>query len=203
MLLEFGESDLNCAIGTVIAISMTQTVQTRRAGFLTILLLGLSLAMADPMARAQQISITGPPPQLHLAVGTLGTTVDTVTFIVPANSVGSGTSIAGSQTVFIQVATRRSGSTGGPTTVLLLANSSTPLTNGSNTIPMTEISWTSANGIIPSGAFNGTASQQLFSFFAPNGTTRQEDTHTFSYANTSIHPAGTYTTTVTYTAVAL
>lgn len=159
--------------------------------------------MAIPLAQAQQISITGPPPQLHLAVGTLGTTVDTVTFNVPASSVGLGTSIAGSQTVFIQVATRRGGGSGGPTTVLLIVDSSRPLTSGSSSIPMTEISWTSANGIIPSGSFNGTATQQIFSFFAPNGTTRQEDTHSFSYANTSIHPSGTYITTVTYTAVAL
>jgi hypothetical protein len=170
---------------------------------LTISLLALGIAIAIPLAQAQQISITGPPPQLQLAVGALGTTVDTVTFTVPPNSVGSGTSVVGSQTVLIQVAARRSGSSGGPTTVLLIANSSRPLTSGANTIPMTEISWTSANGIIPPGTFNGTATQQLFSFFAPNGTTRQEDTHTFFYANTSIHPAGTYTTTVTYTAVAL
>jgi hypothetical protein len=170
---------------------------------LTISLLALGIAIAIPLTRAQQISITGPPPQLALAVGALGTTVDTVTFTVPANSVGNGTSVAGSQTVLVQVAARRSAGTGGPTTVLLLANSSRPLTSGSNAIPMTEISWASTNGIIPSGTFNGTATQQLFSFFAPNGTTRQEDTHTFFYANTSVHPVGTYTTTVVYTAVAL
>jgi len=163
----------------------------------------LAGAIVIPLAQAQQITITGPPPQLHLAVGTLGTAVDTVTFTLPANLVGNGTSIAGSQTVLIQVAARRTAGTGGPTTVLLLANSATPLTSGANTIPMTEISWTSANGIIPAGTFNGTATQQLFSFFAPNGTTRQEDTHTFFYANTRVYPAGTYTSRVTYTAVAL
>jgi hypothetical protein len=182
---------------------MAQTGQTPRARPLTTPLFALALLVATPLTHAQQISITGPPPQLHLAVGTLGATVDIVTFTVPANSVGSGMSIAGSQTVLIQVASRRSGGAGGPTTVLLIADSSRPLTSGANSIPMTEISWTSANGIIPSGSFNGTATQQLFSFFAPNGTTSEEDTHTFSYANTSVHPAGTYTTTVTYTAIAL
>lgn len=170
---------------------------------LTISLLALVAAIAIPLAHASHISITGPPPQLHLAVGTLGTTVDTVTFTVPGNLVGSGTSIAGSQTVLIEVAARRSGGTGGPTTVLLIANSSRPLTSGTNSIPMTQVSWTSANGIIPAGTFNGTAAQQIFSFFAPSGTTRQEDTHSFFYANTNVHPAGTYTATVTYTAVAL
>lgn len=170
---------------------------------ITISFLALGVAIAIPLAQASHISITGPPPQLHLAVGTLGATVDTVTFTVPANVVGSGTPIAGSQTVLIEVAARRSGGSGGPTTVLLIANSSRPLTSGTSSIPMTQISWTSTNGIIPSGTFNGTATQQIFSFFAPNGTTRQEDTHTFIYANTGIYPAGTYTTTVTYTAVAL
>lgn len=195
--------DLNCSIWPVIAISMIRAVQAPHLRALTIVVLALALAVGIPLAQAQQISITGPPPQLHLAVGTLGATADTVTFTVPASSVGIGTSIAGSQTVFIQVATRRSGGTGGPTTVLLIADSSRPLTSGTNSIPMTEISWASANGIIPSGSFNGTATQQIFSFFAPNGTTRQEDTHTFSYANTTVQPSGTYATTVTYTAIAL
>ncbi len=172
--------------------------------FLRLLIISLiALGLGIPLAQASHISITGPPPQLHLAVGALGATVDTVTFTVPANLVGTGTSIAGSQAVLIEVAARRSAGSGGPTTVLLLANSSTPLTSGTNTIPMTEISWTSGSGIIPAGTFNGTATQQLFSFFAPNGTTRQEDTHIFHYANSSVYPAGTYTTTVTYTAVAL
>lgn len=170
---------------------------------LTIALLVLAAAISAPPAPASHISITGPPPQLHLAVGTLGPTVDTVTFTVPVDQVGSGTAVSGSQTVLIEVATRRSGATGGPTTVLLVANSSTPLRSGANTIPMTEVSWTSTNGIIPSGTFNGTTTQQVFSFFAPNGNFRQEDTHIFSYANTGIYPAGTYTGTVTYTAIAL
>jgi hypothetical protein len=182
---------------------MIRTVLGPHVRSLAIVVLVFALAVGMPLAQAQQISITGPPPQLHLAVGTLGTTVDTVTFTVPANLVGSGASVAGNQTVLIQVATRRSGGAGGPTTVLLVADSSRPLMSGANRIPMTEVSWTSANGIIPAGSFNGTATQQLFSFFAPNGTTSEEDTHTFFYANTSIYPAGTYTTTVTYTAVAL
>jgi hypothetical protein len=182
---------------------MVRALQAPHLKSLTIILFAFALAVAIPLTQAQQISITGPPPQLHLAVGTSGATVDTVTFTVPANSVGSGTSIAGSQTVLIQVASRRSGGAGGPTTVLLVADSSRPLMSGTNSIPMTEISWTSANGIIPSGSFNGTTTQQLFSFFAPNGTTSQEDTLTFFYVNTTVHPAGTYTTTVTYTAIAL
>ncbi len=166
------------------------------------MLLALAGAMPGPLVEATHITIAGPPPQLHLAVGSLGTTIDTVTFNVPADSIG--TPVTGSQPIVIEVAVRRGGGPGGgATTVFLLANSSTPLTNGPFSIPMTEISWTSAGGVIPSGAFTGSASQLLLTFLGPSGTTRQEDTLTFSYANTTLMPAGTYTGTVVYTAFVL
>lgn len=167
------------------------------------LLVAMGLALAWHLALASHISITGPPPQLHLAVGSLGTTVDTVTFNVPPGSQGSGVPVAGDQPVVIEVAARRGGGPGGgATTVFLTVDSSTPLTNGSQTIPMSEISWTTTGVIFP-GTFNGTAFQLLLLFFAPNGTTSQEDTLTFSYANTSFPVAGAYTGTVVYTATAL
>lgn len=168
------------------------------------MLFAFNVLLAVSFVQASHIQINGPPPQLHLAVGTLGATVDTVVFSVPAASAGSGVPIAGNQSVLIEVATRRGGGPGGgPTTVTLTVNSSSPLTSGPATIPMTDISWTSSAGVIPSAAFNGTANQLLLSFSAPNGTTRQEDTHTFFYANTAIYSAGTYTGTVVYTATAL
>jgi hypothetical protein len=162
------------------------------------------VALGWQLVEASHITINGPPPQLHLAVGSLGTTVDTVAFNVPSGSEGSGVPIAGDQPIVIEVATRRGGgSGGGPTNVLLTVNSSAPLTSGPNTIPLTEISWTSANGIISSGNFNGTSNQLLLGFFAPNGTTRREDTLSFFYANSTVPVAGTYSGTVIYTATAL
>lgn len=165
-------------------------------------LFAISLILVWRLALASHISITGPPPQLHLAVGSLGTTVDTVTFNVPAGSEGTGVSVSGDQTIVIEVAVRRSGGAGGPANVVLSVNSPASLSNGSQNIPMTEISWTSASGIIPPGVFTP-PSQSILSFAAPNGNTSVEDTLTFSYANTSIPVAGVYTGTVVYTATAL
>lgn len=162
------------------------------------LILMAGLVILIGYAQASHISITGPPPQLHLAVGTLGGTVDTVSFAVPPGSEGSGVPVTGSAPVLIEVATRRGGGAGG-TIAFLLANSSNPLTNGPFTIPMTEISWT-AVGQIGAGTYNGTTNQLLLIFWAGNGIRRREATHTFSYANTTTPVGGTYTGTVTYTA---
>ena len=170
-----------------------------KKAFRLALMVGVMVLMG--YAQASHISVTGPPSQLHLAVGTLGATVDTVGFVVPSGSEGSGVPIAGSQTLLIEVATRRGGFSFALT--MLVADSTNPLTNGGFTIPMTEISWTAAGGVIPSNTFNGTNNQLLMFFFATNGINRREDTHTFSYANTTTPVGGTYTSTVTYTAIIL
>ena len=164
----------------------------------SLIVVGAVLALS--LAQASHISVSGPPPQLHLGVGTLGGAVDTVTFTVPANAVGDGTEIAGSQTVLIEVAVKRSGGTGGPGSVVLTVDSSAPLASGPDTIPWDEIRWDSADGVIPAGSFD-TLPKTLLSFTAPNGTTRREDTHTFFFKNTSVPMAGIYNGTMIYTAM--
>jgi len=76
---------------------------------------------------------------------------------------------------------------------------STPLTNAAgNTIPFSEIGWTSGgNGgqPFPSGTFTGGV-QSLGAFPA---NTWRESCHRFSYLNSSIVAAGTYNGRVTYT----
>lgn len=78
------------------------------------------------------------------------------------------------------------------------------LTNGSETIPFTEISWTSTsigNGgaaDIPAGTFNG--GNLFLRTIASN--TFVENCHTFSYANTNFVAAGIYAGRATYTLVA-
>ena len=78
------------------------------------------------------------------------------------------------------------------------------LSNGSETIPFTEISWTSTsigNGgaaDIPAGTFNG--GYLFLRTIASN--TFVENCHTFSYANTNFVAAGIYTGRATYTLVA-
>ncbi len=162
----------------------------------SLIVVGAVLALS--LAQASHISLSGPPPQLHLGVGTLGGAVDTVTFTVPANAVGDGTEIAGSQTVLIEVAVKRSG--GSPGSVVLTVDSSAPLTSGPDTIPWDEIRWDSADGVIPAGSFD-TLPKTLLSFTAGNGATRREDTHTFFFKNTSVPMAGIYNGTMIYTAM--
>jgi hypothetical protein len=80
----------------------------------------------------------------------------------------------------------------------LSVDSSVPLTNGIDTIPLTEISWVATEGTIPSGTFNGTNSQVIFGpFIAAFIAT---DTHTFVYANNTVLSSGNYTGRVIYTA---
>lgn len=68
-------------------------------------------------------------------------------------------------------------------------------------IPISQISWTTSapNGgianIIPPGTFNG-GTQTLATV---PGNTYIENCHTFSYANSAVRAAGTYTGQVTYT----
>jgi hypothetical protein len=94
-----------------------------------------------------------------------------------------------------------------PTTTTSVASlqvtSPTALTSGTDTIPFNEISWTStANGNvaadIPAGTFTGGAQ------FLVNIPSNRwlENCHTFSYANTTVAPAGTFTGRVVYTLVA-
>lgn len=90
-----------------------------------------------------------------------------------------------------------------PANATLQVTSPANLTNASgDTIPFTEISWTtSALGgdanpnAIPAGTFSG-GTQFLTS--VAQGTLR-ENCHTFSFANTAVRPSGTYDGRVTYT----
>jgi hypothetical protein len=153
--------------------------------------------------------------------GTPGTnaTVNKVTVSVPAAQLGSGTAQAMTSDstqavsfydnftfctppaqVYIGGFFRNTGTTG--TATLTVTTSAANLVNATgDTIPFSEVSWTSS-GIgdtgaqpIPAGTFTG-GTQTLASF--PVNTWR-ESCHTFSYANASSVPPGTYTGRATYT----
>jgi hypothetical protein len=80
--------------------------------------------------------------------------------------------------------------------VRLLANSSTPLTNGAaSNIPFDQISW-AAGGAFSAGTFNNGAAQVLDTFA---GSGNRVGNYTFSYANANYYDAGAYTGQVTYT----
>jgi len=121
--------------------------------------------------------------------------IGTVTFNVPAASTGNGTPVTGSEAIDIRLVIRAPATA--PLTGFLSVDSSVPLSNGAGgTIPLTSISWTSSDSSIPSGSFNGSASQLLASY--PSAA-RIEATHTFTFANDTLYDPGTYNGQITYT----
>jgi hypothetical protein len=145
-------------------------------------------------------------------------TINRASVTVPANVLGNGTAqqFTSDSTqanslydnfafcnppvqVYIGGFFRLPGSTG--TATLSVTTPASLVNAGGDTIPFSQISWTSSgNGDtgaqpVPAGTFNG-GTLVLASF--PVNTWR-ESCHTFSYANSSVVAAGTYTGRATYT----
>ena len=128
--------------------------------------------------------------------------VDEVTFTFPGGVLpGDGTPIVG--TPVIPVAVIGFSTLGRPsrTTYIVTMNSSAPLTNGNgDTLPFDQISWTTQDGDIPGGTFDQGAAQTLLSLNRRGRRARGVvDYLTFTYSNTSVYAAGTYTGRVVYT----
>lgn len=164
-----------------------------RTGFIILGLLFISAV------NAAHVNIPGPSPRMRLAVGTLGATVDTVTFTVTSANAGSGVPITGIPTILVEVVTKRRGADG-PATVTLSVDSSLDLSSGTDSIPIEEFGWNST-GVFAGGInFSGGPGQNLVTFTAGGGQTRREDTMTFYFDNVNVHPAGTYSGTITFSA---
>jgi hypothetical protein len=89
-------------------------------------------------------------------------------------------------------------------TAVLQVSTPAALTNGTFSIPFSEISWTStaignAAADIPAGNFVNGGTLLLRNFSA---NTYVENCHTFSYANTNVVASGTYNGRATYTLTA-
>lgn len=130
--------------------------------------------------------------------------VDEVSFAFPAGvRPGDATPVLGTPTIPIALLGL---SVGNQANFRVTVNSSAGLTNEfGDTLPFSEISWTTTDGDIPGGTFDDSASQFLMEYnFAPTGRGRGViDYLTFSYANDAIYPAGTYTGRVIYTIMEL
>ncbi|KAA2285771.1 hypothetical protein [Arenimonas fontis] len=138
------------------------------------------------------------PRFISFRVGSTGSTVDLVQFDVPAANVGDGSPI------------NRSNAGGAPIPVSLLSNvgnvnlsatgSGSGLTDGTNTIPWSEILGTSSdNANFPVPAVGAAAT----TLNAPaSGVINRTADWTFQYANNTVVGAGQYDGTVTYTAAA-
>ena len=138
-------------------------------------------------------------PRITIRVGSGGNNVNQVSFTVPANQVGNGTSIT--NPTAIRIVARIQATAANPLTGYLTIDSLTkPLTNNSPssnaTIPFSEISWTARDGDIPGGVYQEEVDQPLVSF---QSSQRYRDFHTFSYANSEVIESGTYEGSVTYT----
>ncbi len=152
-----------------------------------------NLAVGGGSAQARLDFAVQIPTILFLQVGTVGATIDTISFSV-VDLPGTG-SVAGVSDGANPVPVRAAGFVGAGSTMTLSADSSTALSDGTNTIPFTEISWTAA-GSFTSGNFNSGAAQQLDQF---SGSGDNTGTYAFSYDNDTYYPASNYTGRVTYT----
>ena len=87
--------------------------------------------------------------------------------------------------------------------ITLRATATTPLANGANTIPLSEITIASSDANLPAPQIpntgTGTAVNVVGTAFA-NLVTQRTATWTFSYANLASRTAGTYTGHVTFSA---
>lgn len=179
-------------------------------------------------AQAWSLSIAAAPRRvfLHVGNGTINgsnSTINLVQVTVPGAQVGNGlaqamtTNSTQSQSLYgdnyttcptpasqimVGASYRRSNAANGPASATLRVTSPANLVNASgDTIPFSQIGWTvsaagsSVPGVIPAGSFNG-ATQTLTSIPA---NTYIENCHSFSYANSAVRAAGTYTGQVTYT----
>jgi FlaG/FlaF family flagellin (archaellin) len=162
------------------------------------------------------------PRRITLQVGSAGATIDKVTFdVTNANVAPSPTAVTGvsngpavTPAGGVQIVmTAEYPTTVGSTQVTLNVDSSTSLSCtaggcGSTLIPFTTISWTAFNHDatyptldIQNGTFTGAAGQTLTNFFVTGGSIQMSNVLQFSYANSTLYPAGQYTGRVTYTAV--
>jgi len=149
------------------------------------------------------------PRVLFLQVGTGAaladaSTVDALTFTVPAGVLGDGTNIAGTGGNLSAgaVTVRVFGNNGN---VTLTASHAGPMTNGAagDTIPWSEILVTSSVPATPAAGFQGVAiahptipaaagTGAATTITATNKVVRQEGVWTFAYDNSVAYAAGTY-----------
>ena len=175
-------------------------------------------------ASAWVLTLTPGSKQLFLMVG-VGTpgannaAVNVVSVNVPATGVGSGTALAMTSSstqaaspydnyivcnppaqVYVGGSYRQPNATTGAATAALSVSTPPSLNSGTDSIPFTQISWTStANGNttadIPAGTFNG-GTVNLANF---GRNTFVENCFTYFYANSVMAPAGTFTGRATFT----
>jgi hypothetical protein len=133
------------------------------------------------------------PTVLYLQIGTTGASVDQITFTI--NDLPGTGAVEGSCSGTYPVPVRAAGFLRRGQRMTIRANSSAPLTNGSENIRFNNISWT-ATGNFTSGRFNNYANQRIERWTASGNRTGNLR---FFYDNDEYHGPGTYKGRVTYT----
>ena len=137
------------------------------------------------------------PGVLRFRIGTAGAAIDNIIFDVPAANVGDGTDVN---------ATSGGDVAAGQVTVQLFGNRSaitlTPtvpanLSNGTDTMPYTEIKVSAATGdggggLSPNGATRSPIAARAVPVTSGTKITNRNDVWTFVYDNAAGYPAGTY-----------
>lgn len=196
------------------------------------LVMALLLLASQHHANAWVLNVTPGARAVYLAVGNAtanadNATLNQVSLDLPAAQVGTGTAQvmnaptaarstqANSPFDNFTVCTPTTGQVyvGGfyrlpaasATTAQLQVSTPASLSSGANTIPFSQISWTSTSignagaADIPAGTFASPGTLTLHNFAA---NTYVENCHTFSYANTVPVAAGVYSGRATYTMTA-
>jgi hypothetical protein len=90
--------------------------------------------------------------------------------------------------------------TGSASTATLKALAGGDLTSGTDTIPISSVSWTASGSPFIAGTMNKTTAQDAATFSTGNGSFT--GSYTFTFANNWSYSPGNYTQTVTYTLIA-
>lgn len=175
-------------------------------------------------ASAWVLTLTSAPKQLYLMVGVgspaaRNATINTVSVTVPAGSVGSGvalpmTSDSTQSTspfrsyavcnppaqVYVGGSYRAPNAAGGANAATLQVTTPANLTSGADSIPFSQISWTSsANGNATADIAAGTFTGGTLLLAEIRRNRAVENCFTYTYANTLVAPAGTFTGRAVFT----
>jgi len=130
------------------------------------------------------------PKFLSLRVGTVGATIDMVSFNVPAANVGNGTPVAGTggNVGGGAVSAAVLGNSGN---VSLQATTGGAISDGTDTIAWSQITTATSNPSLAAPVLANGASG-IVTVNAVSGVVNQSATWTYSYTNSAVVPAGTY-----------
>jgi hypothetical protein len=173
----------------VLPVRYHQSMQQRRLP-----LVALLTAFAVP-ANALTFTLNRPIPFVYIQVGQ-GGRVETVEFDLGTTEAGGGTPIPGIPSVPIRYIGRNT-FRGGSSYIVTIDSSAGLINDNGDTIPFSEFSWTTSDGEFSDGTFNDSSNQVLHEY--TGAYLGFEDTMTFSYANDSVYPGGTYAGRVTFT----